>query len=77
MSSPIMPQAALTVPPVSAMPVAVQRYALTGEAPSPLRRDLVTAMNQLPRWYYGGLALVSGWLAYKAYVEWKKTQPRA
>ena len=66
-----IPTSSVVVPSVSAMPPAVQRYAETGEPPSTFRRDLVTVTNQIPRWVYGGFALLSGWMAYKAYKTYK------
>lgn len=74
MSSPTFVLSPSVVPPMSALPLSVQKYAATGVAPSPLRRDLVTVSNQVPRWAYAGVALGSAWMAYKAYGEWKKKQ---
>jgi hypothetical protein len=62
-----LPSNAILVPPVSAMPPAVQRYALTGAPTSAYWRDVTTVGNQIPRWGYIGLALVSAWMAYRAY----------
>lgn len=64
-----LPSTAVVAPADSAMPPAVRRYALTGVVPSAFRRDLVTATNQIPRWGYVALALVSAWLAARAYGE--------
>jgi hypothetical protein len=62
-----LPSNAILVPSVSAMPPAVQRYALTGAVPSAYWRDVATVGNQIPRWGYAGIALVAAWLAYRAY----------
>ena len=73
MSAVQLPANAVVVPAVSAMPPAVQRYALTGETPSTFRRDLVTVGNQIPRWGYATVALLAAWLAYRAYAARPKT----
>lgn len=68
MSAAQLPSNAIVVPAVSAMPQAMQRYALTGTVPSAFRRDLVTVGNQIPRWGYAGIALGCAWLAARAYA---------
>lgn len=71
MAAPIVSPDVVLAPSVSTLPLAVQRYAATGTPPSAIRRDLVTVSNQIPRWAYGGFALLAGWMATKAYREWK------
>jgi hypothetical protein len=72
MSAAQLPSNAIVVPSVSAMPAAVQRYATTGQPPSAYWRDVTTVGNQIPRWGYVGVALVSAWMAYKAYSKPQK-----
>ena len=57
----------ISLPPVSALPPSVQRYAATGAPPSTFWRDLVTASNQIPRWGYLAIAGVAGWIALRAW----------
>ena len=65
------PSSALVVPSASGLPPSIQRYAVSGQPPSPILRDLGTVSNQIPRWGYAALALGAGWLAYKA---WKQAE---
>lgn len=60
------------LPDVRALPRGLQRYATTGAAPSTVTRDLVTVSNQIPRWGWGAIALVSAWFAYRA---WSPERP--
>jgi len=67
-----MPAApSFALPPVSALPPAVQRYAATGTPPSTFRRDLVTMSNQIPRVAYAAIAVGAAWLAWRA---WKSSE---
>jgi hypothetical protein len=59
------------LPPVIAMPPAVQRYVATGTPPSAFRRDLVTMSNQIPRVAYAAIALGAAWLAWRS---WKSAE---
>lgn len=63
------PPGGFALPAVSALPPAVQRYAATGTPPNPIRRDLVTVTNQIPRWAYAVIAVGSAWFAFRA---WKQ-----
>lgn len=72
MSSAQLPRSAVLVPAVSAMPPAVQRYAATGQPTSAYWRDVTTVGNQIPRWGYVGIAIVSAWMAYRAYSKPRK-----
>lgn len=72
MPAAILPATAPALPAVSLLPLPVARYVATGEEPSPLRRDLVTASNQVPRWLYGVLGFYGLWSAVRSYREWKR-----
>ncbi len=67
--APTLSVAAPVVPSPAILPPAVRRYAMGGEAPSALRRDLVTVSNQVPRWGYLTIAGVAAWMAYRS---WKR-----
>jgi hypothetical protein len=53
------------------LPPAMQAYIQTGAPMSTLRRDLGSALAQVPRVAWGAGALVAGYLAYRA---WKAPQ---
>jgi len=72
-----VPATAGALPPTSALPTRVQQYVLTGTEPSTVRRDLVTSLNQIPRWGYFAIAATSAWLGRKAYLEWKRSKSSA
>lgn len=66
---------AVTVPNVSAAPVAFRRYLEAG-APMPTwRRDLGAATNQIPRWAWGLMAVGALALAYGGFKAAKKKSP--
>src|SRR5258705_8140565 len=46
-------------PGAASLPLALKRYAETGQPPSPFLRDLGTVSNQIPRWGYFALAVGS------------------
>ncbi len=71
-TSPMMPPTAVVVPASGGLPRSIQRFVATGQAPSPVVRDLVTVSNQIPRWGYVALAAAASWMAWRS---WKASQP--
>lgn len=53
--------------PSAVLPARVARYVSTGAPISPYRRDLSGALNQIPRWGWAGIGVVSAIAAYRAY----------
>lgn len=53
------------------LPEKFRRYVVSGEKMGTFRRDLGSALNQVPRWLYGVLAVGGFGLAYLSYRRWK------
>ena len=55
-------------------PPAFAAFVQSGAPMPTLRRNITTAFNQIPRWAYGLVALVTFYGAYKSYKTWKGTK---
>jgi hypothetical protein len=58
----------------SVAPPLVRRYLANGEPVPTTLRDVATPLNQINRWIYAGIGLVSLYAAHRAYKRWKKTK---
>jgi hypothetical protein len=54
------------------LPEPMERYISIGEPMSTWRRDLGSAMGQVPRGVYGAGIVLTLFLAHRAYKRWKK-----
>lgn len=57
----------LPPPAVSALPQDVQRYVRSGQPMNTVRRDLSTALNQVPPLVWGGVALLAFGMARRSH----------
>jgi len=58
------------------LPGSLERYVVTGAPMSSLKRDLGAISAQIPRWVYGGSAVLAILLAAKAYKSWRDEPAR-
>jgi len=56
--------------PTEPLPPALEAYLETGAPMSTVRRDLGSALAQVPRVVWGISAVLAGWVSYKAWKQW-------
>lgn len=63
----------LLVPAPEQAPPAMQAYLVSGRPMGTARRDLGSALNQVPRWAYGVIGAVALYFAWRAYKQSPKS----